>query len=177
MVHFLDSSFSTRAEELEPLFFRSGHYSTWMITDLCQMTSIPILFIEWIVKMRNYQFSKSKRSCCSCKKLKRPITRPRTANVVSPLFPSLGTPCNMAWEIVRKCGMHIYSRRTMCLLHSKLLWVFLQKYLSPTWVTKIFQVQVGERGQRLKLWLCKLKIKKFSVPFMAIRLLNCIQKR
>ena len=86
MVHFLDSSFFSRMEELKPLFFRSGHYGTWMI-NLCEMTSIPILFIEWIVKMRNYQFSKSKRSCCRCKKLIRPITRPRTVNVISSFPP------------------------------------------------------------------------------------------
>ena len=79
MVRLLDSSFSSRMEELKPLFFRSGHYTTWMI-NLCKMNSIPILFIEWIVKMRNYQFSKSKRSCCRCK-------RPRTANVVSSFPP------------------------------------------------------------------------------------------
>ena len=40
MVHFLDSSFSTRMEELEPLFFRSGHYATWMMNDLCQFCSL-----------------------------------------------------------------------------------------------------------------------------------------
>ena len=45
-VLFLNSSSSSRMEELEPLFFRSGQYETWMITDLCKMTSIQIFFIE-----------------------------------------------------------------------------------------------------------------------------------
>ena len=45
-VLFLNSSSSSRMEELEPLFFRSGQYATWMITDLCKMTSIQIFFIE-----------------------------------------------------------------------------------------------------------------------------------
>lgn len=163
MVRFLDSSFSSRMEELKPLFFRSGHYATWMI-NLCKMTSIPILFIEWIVKMRNYQFSKNPRGAVVGAK-------DRGLQMWSPLSP----PRNTMQYGVRnrsklKCGMHIYSRRTICLPHGKRLRVFLQKYL---WV----RPEVSERGQRLKLWLCKLKIKKFSVPFMAIRLLNCIQKR
>ena len=88
----------------------------------------------WIVKTGNYQFSKSRGSC---KKLKR--LNDKTADCkCGLLFPSLGTPFNMAWEIARKCGMHIYSRRTLGLLHGKLLWVFLQKYLSRRY--EIFQV-------------------------------------
>ena len=45
-VLLLNSSSSSRMEELEPLFSRSGQYATWMITDLCKMTSIQIFFIE-----------------------------------------------------------------------------------------------------------------------------------
>ena len=134
----------------------------------------------WIVKTGNSQFSKSRGSC---KKLKR--LNYKTADCkCGLLFPSLGTPFNMAWEIARKCGMHIYSRRTLGLLHGKLLWVFLQKYLSRTWGTKFFKlvILIGERGQRLKLGPCKSKVKKFSVPLwqtanMLLRLLNCIHKR
>ena len=142
------------------------------------------MWIKWtgIVKTGNYQFSKSRGCCCRCKKLKRLNTRPRTVNVVSS-FP-LGWLCNTAWEIARKCGMHIYSQRTLGLLHGKRLWVFLQKYLSRTWGTKFFKlvILVGERGQRLKLGPCKSKVKKFSVPLwqtanMLLRLLYCIHKR
>lgn len=42
-----NSSFSSRMEELEPLVFRSGYYATWMITDLCKMTSIQ-MFFRWM---------------------------------------------------------------------------------------------------------------------------------
>ena len=178
MVHSLDSSFFSRMELgiRNAFFFRSGHHATWMMTDLCKMTSIQIIFIQWIVKMRNYQFSKSKRSCCRCKKLKRLNTRPRTVNVISS-FPPWDD--HAIW-----CKKSLESVECIYILEEPCVYFMANFYESSCkniyWLDlsyEIFQVQVGERGQRLKLWLCKWKIKKFSVPFMVIRLLNCMQKR
>ena len=99
-----------------------------MITELCKMTSIPILFHWMNHKDEELSIFKTQEELLQVQKVKK--TKYKTADCkCGLLFPSLRWPCNMAGEIVRKCRIHIYSRRTLVLILGKLLWVFLQKYL------------------------------------------------
>ena len=142
MVRLLDYSFFSRMEELKPLFFRSGHYATWMI-NLCKMNSIPILFIEWIVKMRNYQFSKSKRSCCSCKKLKK--TNYKTADCKCGLT-ALSLPGNTMQYGVRNrskvWNAYIFSKNHVPTSGQSFMSLPANISMSRTWVTKFFRFKL-----------------------------------